>query len=67
MTDYLALALMFQSVALVGVLWSRHRLAKRHRDCKNTLTRVANERDLIRWDYYMGEPYDEAKHGSTHG
>lgn len=49
MADVQEISLLFSSVALVAVLWSRHRLSVRHRECKRTLNRVANERDEAEW------------------
>ena len=45
--NFIELALLFQSIAFVGVIWSRHRLSKRHRNCKDTLNRVASQRDEL--------------------
>ena len=39
---------------LVGAL-AFHRLLKRHRACKETLTRVAAARDAARWDKLQAE------------
>ena len=55
LTPILAVTCCLLAVALVGALWSRHRLSVRHRSAKAALWRVAGERNDARWALAQAE------------
>lgn len=42
------------AILAIGIFYSRHRLSKRHRECKDALSRVASQRNSL---MYFGERF----------